>query len=238
MRYLKIGMLIAFVVACVLLAHVPAVRQAVGHWEPISQGDAQNVWLAGAIFTGVVALLVAVGVPRLALWTLGGVAFAFARGLLFAEVGTVLGSYAAFCFMRWAGRDALLRKWPVLDRYARRLGRGGWATVLLARLTPVSTVLVNAMLALTRVRHGQFLLASALGFLPEGVPAVLLGAAGRKFNQGLIMRSVAYVVAGAAVLALGTLLLVRYRRQAGAEENGAAPQPPQDGPEAADAGSS
>jgi uncharacterized membrane protein YdjX (TVP38/TMEM64 family) len=229
MRYLKIVLLVAFVAACVALAHVPAVRQAIGSWQPNAPGGEQNVWTAGAVFTGVVALLVAAGVPRLALWTLGGVAFGLARGLLFAEVGTVLGSYATFCFMRWAGRDAVLRKWPVLDRYAHRLGRGGWATVLVARVTPVSSLLVNATLALTRVRHTQFLLASAVGFLPEGVPVVLLGAAGRKLDQGMIVRSVAYVLAGVAVLVLGAVLLMRYRRRADAGDAAAEPEPPQEG---------
>jgi uncharacterized membrane protein YdjX (TVP38/TMEM64 family) len=231
---LKIALLAAFVVGCVLLAHEPAVRDALTQWWPAGEDTAQQGWAAGLVFTGVVAVLVAVGVPRLALWSLAGVTFGLARGLLFAEAGTLLGSYAIFCFVRWAGRDVILRKWPVLDRYGQRLGRGGWAAVCLARIMPISSLVVNATLALTPVTHREFLLASAVGFLPEGVPAVLLGAAGRKLGQGLITRSIAYILAGAVLLAVGAFLLMKYRRRPKVREAlGAAGEPegrcPQDG---------
>jgi uncharacterized membrane protein YdjX (TVP38/TMEM64 family) len=228
MRYLKPALLVAFVLASLVLAHIPAVRNAVTEWWPGADFIRDHVWTAGLIFTAGVAVLVAVGVPRLALWWLAGVMFGLARGLLFAEVGTVIGSYATFCFVRWAGRDMILRRWPVLDRYGQRLGKGGWATVFLARVTPISSLIINATLALTRVRHREFLLASAAGFLPEGAPATLLGAAGRKLGQGLLARSIAYILFGVVVLAAAGFFVIRYRRRAAAragQDGGAEDRP-------------
>lgn len=215
---LKIILLAVFVLASLVLAHIPAVRDAATQWWPAAQEIKDHPWTAGLVFAAMVAVLVAVGVPRLALWWLGGLTLGLARGILFAEIGTLIGSYATFCFVRWAGRDLILRKWPVLDRYGRRLGRGGWATVFLARITPISSLVINATLALTSVKHREFLLASAAGFLPEGVPATLLGAAGRKLGQGLLGRSIAYVLVGVVLLVVGGYLVVKYRRRSGASE--------------------
>ena len=211
---LKIILLAAFVAASLVLAYIPAVRNTVTAWWPAAEYTKEHVWTAGLIFTAGTAVLVAVGVPRLFFWWFAGVTFGLARGLLFAEVGTVIGSYATFCFVRWAGRDLILRKWPVLDRYGRRLGRGGWATVLLARVTPISSLAINATLALTPVTHRTFVLASAAGYLAEGIPATLLGAAGRKLGQGMLARSIAYILAGVVLLAFAGYLVVKYRRRA------------------------
>jgi len=210
---LKIALLVVFVTACLVLAHVPAVRNAMTGLWPVNEDTAQQGWGAGFAFAGAMAVLVAVGVPRLALWSLAGVTFGLGRGILFAEMGTLVGSYITFCFVRWAGREAILRKWPALERYGQRLGRGGWAAVLLARFAPIGGVVVNATLALSPVRHLEFLLASAAGFLPEGVPATLLGAGGRKLGQGMVTRSIAYVLGGLLLLGAGTYLLMRYRRR-------------------------
>ena len=227
-RYLKPALLVAFVAASLVLAHIPAVRNAVTEWWPGADFIRDHVWTAGLIFTAGVAVLVAVGVPRLALWWLAGVMFGLTRGLLFAEVGTVIGSYAMFCFVRWAGRDMILSRWPVLDRYGQRLGKGGWATVFLARVTPINSLIINTTLALTSVKHREFLLASAAGFLAEGVPATLLGAAGRKLGQGMLIRSIAYILVGVVVLAVAGYFLIRYRRRAGVRE-GLSPTAPPDG---------
>ncbi len=212
---LKLALLVAFVASCLVLAHVRGVRTALTGLWPVGQDTAQQGWGAGVAFAGVMAVLVAVGVPRLALWSLAGVTFGLGRGILFAEAGTLVGSYITFCLVRWAGRDLVLRKWPALERYGQRLGRGGWAAVLLARFAPIGGVVVNATLALSPVRHREFLLASAVGFLPEGVPATLLGAGGRKLGQGLVTRSIAYVLGGLVLLAAGTYLVMRYRRRGG-----------------------
>jgi uncharacterized membrane protein YdjX (TVP38/TMEM64 family) len=169
---LKIILLAAFVCASLALAQVPTVRSMVTQWWSAWQSVRGNEWTAGLVYAAIVAVLVAVGVPSLALWWLAGLTLGLARGLLFAEIGTLAGSYATFCFVRWAGRDLIRRRWPVLERYGQRLDRSGWATVLLARIAPITSLIVNATLALTPVRHREFLLASAAGFLPEGVPVV------------------------------------------------------------------
>ena len=49
------------------------------------------------------------------------------------------------------------------------------ASVALMRMLPVSNVIINAGLALSHVGNRAFLLGSLVGFLPQGVVAVVIG---------------------------------------------------------------
>ncbi|MEO8409405.1 MAG: hypothetical protein ABI478_02455, partial [Propionivibrio sp.] len=49
------------------------------------------------------------------------------------------------------------------------------ASVALMRMLPVSNVIINAALAVSRVDNRAFLLGSFVGFLPQGVVAVIVG---------------------------------------------------------------
>src|SRR5947209_19981030 len=51
------------------------------------------------------AILVGCGVPRLLLCGVGGMTLGFWKGIILAEMGTVLGYYGLFLFVRWGGRD-------------------------------------------------------------------------------------------------------------------------------------
>ena len=131
---------------------------------------------APAVFTLAVAVLTALGVPRLLLCSVGGMAFGFAWGLAWAQLGTVLGSYATFLFVRWRGRDYALSRYPCLRGFSHCLESRGFLSVVLIRQLPLSGFYNNVFLGLTPVRHGEFLVGSALGFLPLGLAACLLGA--------------------------------------------------------------
>lgn len=166
------------------------------------------------VFTFGVALLTALGLPRLLLCSLGGLAFGFAWGLLWTQLGTVLGSYVLFLLVRWRGRAYTLDRYPKLGGLLRNMEGRGLLAVVLMRQLPLHGFYNTLLLGLAPVSHGEFLLGSLLGFLPLGLTACLLGA-------GLIqpdwLKAVQYVaLALASSLALGVLLKSLARRQGGA----------------------
>ena len=156
------------------------------------------------VFTASVTLLTAIGLPRLLLCSLGGVVFGFAWGLIFAQIGTVLGSYATFLFVRWSGRDYALCHFPRLRSFSKKLECQGLLSVLLIRQLPVSGFHNSVFLGLTRVNHHDFLLGSFLDFLPLSIPTCLVGAGLIQVNwqKGLeyMVLGLAYSVVFAAAL--------------------------------------
>jgi len=176
---------------------------------------------AYAAFTAVVALLVAAGVPRLVLCGAGGLLFGFWWGLLLSEIGTVAGSYALFLFVRWGGRDWVLHRWPNLRRWSHNLRSAGLPTVLIMRQLPVAGFAVNLVLGLTHIRNRDFLLGTALGLLPEGVPATMIGAGlmhGKPQLAVGIIAAAVILLAGAWII-MG-LYLRRSQRQTGVAATG------------------
>ncbi len=127
-------------------------------------------------FAAIAALLIAVGVPRLALFGIAGFLFGFAEGLAVAMVAGVAGSWLCFAVVRWG-----FREWAVQRFGERRLFRhvttagSRVGSVFLIRQLPLSNAMVNAGLALTGIRTTTFLAGSFLGFLPNGAVATLIG---------------------------------------------------------------
>jgi len=150
-------------------------------------------WAAPAAFLAAAAGLIAIGCPRLLFCPIAGMAFGFFPGLLWTQVGTLIGSYGTFLFVRWAGREFVLRQWPKLHKYSPLIAEGS-LSVLLIRQIPVSGVWINALLALSHVRHRDFLVGTAIGTLPEAIPATLLGAGVAQVSAG---KRVAYILVAA-----------------------------------------
>lgn len=148
---------------------------------------------APLVFTMGSALLTVIGAPRLLVCSLGGMAFGFAVGLLWSQLGTLLGSYLIFLFIRWKGRDYALHRFPRLREYSQGLDRHGLSAVVLIRQLPINGFYNNVLLGLTPVSHGEFLMGSLMGYLPLGITACLFGA-------GLIQRD---LIKGVEFLALG-----------------------------------
>lgn len=136
---------------------------AMGYWAPLVYV------LAGMLLT-------IVGVPRLLICSLGGLAFGFAWGLAWSHLATLLGSYATFVFVRWGGRAWSLEHFPRLRGFTGQMHERGVLAVLLIRQLPMAGFYNNLLLGLTPVSHRDFWFGSILGFLPMGVTACLLGA--------------------------------------------------------------
>ncbi len=201
-RWLRIAALVALV----------GILLAVVYWSPLrlwlervrevsDQIRAAGIW-APLLLTLGIAVLVAVGFPRLALCVISGMALGFWSGLLWAQLGTLLGNYATFLVARFAARKWAEERLSRGGRLHSLIQREGIAGVILARQVPVPGLLVNLACALFPLRHRQFLIGTLLGQLPEAVPFTLMGAGmlGRSFAKSAGLISLGVVAAVAAWL--------------------------------------
>jgi uncharacterized membrane protein YdjX (TVP38/TMEM64 family) len=161
---------------------------------------------APLVFVAGTALLMVVGVPRLVLCSFAGAAFGPFWGLVWSQLGTLLGAYGTFLTVRTCGRTSILRRYPQLDRYSCRIRKRGLLTVLLIRQLPMNSFHNNLLLGLSPVEHRDFLLGSLLGYLPLGLTAVLIGAG---MVQTDLTRLVQYLAAGITVFFMLGFLLKR-----------------------------
>lgn len=114
-------------------------------------------------------LLCACGIPRQSVALVGGYLFGAGLGTLLALICMLAGCLLTYHLARLAGAGTVRHHWPSL---ALRLDH--WATdrvfirTLMIRLFPVgSNLLTNIGAGVSGARPGPFLLASAIGFLPQ-----------------------------------------------------------------------
>ncbi|MFB6548590.1 TVP38/TMEM64 family protein [Streptomyces sp. NPDC056405] len=143
-------------------------------WPPQLGGAAAAVAYAVAYGLCTVAF-----VPRPLLNLAAGALFGSQLGLASALAGTVLGAGIAFCLGRMLGQEALrplLRgKW--LKAADGQLSRHGVRSMLAARLFPgVPFAAANYCAAVSRMGLLPFLLATALGSIPNTAAYVVAGA--------------------------------------------------------------
>ena len=216
---IKIALQILLLVGSALLIFLPSVRDQFTHLHEISSYLNSMGWAAPLVFIPAVALLVAIGVPRLLLCPIGGMAFGFYKGLLWAQLGTMLGFYATFLFVRWSGRDIILRKWPRLSRYAEVSRRKGIMTVLLIRQLPVTGFYINLLLGLMPLSHPDFLMGTMIGILPAAVPATLLGSGAVSFTSAESkVYTLLAIAAGIALWVLAGSLFRFYLKKRNSED--------------------
>jgi len=170
--------------------------------------DIQNVkysllslgWTGPAAWMVIVFALVAAGMPRLLFCPIGGLAFGFWHGLLWTQAATLAGYYALFLFVRWGGRDFVLRHWPRVGRVKEHFhGHSAALLVFAIRQLPISGLIINFLLGLSPVRHGHFLLGTAFGILPEAIPFTLVASGLVKLDD---QNTPVYIGAAVGILAL------------------------------------
>ena len=150
-----------------------------------------------------IAMLVGCGVPRLLLCTSAGTMLGFWGGLLVGELGTVLGYYGVFMFIRWGGREWALHRWPKLNTWADRVKGQGIVGVILLRQMPIHGTLTNLGLGLSGMKQRQFLIGTAIGIIPESIPAVIVGTSLVKGSTKAIAASL-----GGAAIAFAVIWIV------------------------------
>jgi uncharacterized membrane protein YdjX (TVP38/TMEM64 family) len=188
--------------AAILLAvvYLSPVRQYLGRLQELSSFIRGFGWRGPLVFTVSVALLVAVGFPRLFFCVLAGMAFGFWPGLLWAQLGTLAGNYAVFMVARSGGRNWAERYFARHTKLQNVIQKEGAAGVILARQLPVPGLLINMACGLFAIRSYDFFIGTIIGQLPEAIPCTLIGAgvlqASFRRSLGLISLAVAAAVLG------------------------------------------
>ena len=174
----KLVVLVGVAIALWLLVHNTSLGSRLRDWNTLVNLFREvHGAKAYAYFVIISALLTMVGTPRLLMWALGGFAFGLAQGVLWSSLSSLLGSLIVFHAARWSGRDWLSGRFGQ-NRFFRIIthAKPTILSVALIRLLPVSNTITNVGLALSSVGDRPFILGSLIGFLPQGVVAVAVGA--------------------------------------------------------------
>ena len=170
-------------------------------------------WVGPVVWMGIVFALVSAGTPRLLFCPIGGLAFGFWHGLLWTQLATLAGYYTLFLFVRWGGRDFVLRHWPRVGRLREHFhGHSAALLVFAMRQLPISGLIINLLLGLSPIRHRHFLLGTAFGILPEAVPFTLVASGVLKLSGG---NTPLYIVAAAGILLLVSASMWYFSRHSG-----------------------
>ncbi|WP_445525670.1 TVP38/TMEM64 family protein [Streptomyces cyslabdanicus] len=143
-------------------------------WPPYLDGAA-----AAVVFAAAYGLCTVAFVPRPLLNLAAGALFGSQLGLATALAGTVLGAGAAFALGRVLGQDALrpLLRGRLLKAADGQLSRHGFRSMMAARLFPgVPFWAANYCAAVSRMGWTAFLLATALGSIPNTAAYAVAGA--------------------------------------------------------------
>ncbi|MFJ9818972.1 TVP38/TMEM64 family protein [Streptomyces sp. NPDC101151] len=173
--YARLSLLLALLAgaaACVLLFEPQ--RLLTHGWPPQLGGAA-----AAVVFGVAYGLCTVAFVPRPLLNLAAGALFGSQLGLVTALAGTVLGAGVAFGLGRMLGQDALrpLLRGRWLKAADGQLSRHGFRSMLAARLFPgVPFWAANYCAAVSRMGWLSFLLATALGSIPNTAAYAVAGA--------------------------------------------------------------
>lgn len=203
-------LLAAAAVVFILLYFTPlgAVVKDIHKLRAFLKGD--DLW-AELTYVACVTALMAVGVPRLMFYGLGGLVFGFWEGLILAQLGSLGGSFVMFQAVRSGGRGWLMKRFGKHRLMRKACGSfSSVKAVVLIRQLPLSNIVINSALAVSQVRPGVFLVGSFIGFLPQGVIATLIG-------SGVVdekaMSGLGQLLAAGVVLLVGALFIRHWRRK-------------------------
>lgn len=130
-------------------------------------------------FIAIYILACVLFVPGLILTIGAGVIFGVVWGSIYVSIASTAGATAAFVVGRYLARNAVARRIEGNPRFRSiddAVAREGWKIVLLTRLSPVFPFnLLNYAYGLTRVRLGEYVLASWIGMMPATVMFVYVG---------------------------------------------------------------
>lgn len=170
-------------------------------WPPQLGG----AW-AAVVFAGAYGLCTVAFVPRPLLNVAAGALFGSATGIGVSLAGTVLGAGLAFGLGRALGQDALrpLLRGRLLKAADGQLSRHGMRSMLAARLFPGLPFWgVNYAASVSRMTWTPFLVATALGSVPNTAAYVIAGARAGSPTSPVFLLALASIalptVAGAVV---------------------------------------
>lgn len=176
----KVIVFAVIVVACLAVVYLSPLRHYLTHLQEISQKIRAMGLLGPVVLVASVAVLVSVGFPRLLFCFIAGMTFGFWRGLVLAQLGTLIGNYAVFMAARYGGRDWAENWLKRRQRMRGFLRQNSISGVILARQLPVPGFVVNLTFGLLPIRQRDFCLGTIVGQLPQAVPCTLMGAGALK----------------------------------------------------------
>jgi len=215
----RLSLLVALLGAaasCVLLFEPQ--RLLADGWPPQVGGAAAAVVFGAAYGVCTVAF-----VPRPLLNLAAGALFGSQVGLATALAGTVLGAGAAFGLGRVLGQDALrpLLRARWLQAADGQLSRHGFRSMMAARLFPgVPFWAANYCAAVSRMGWLPFLIATALGSIPNTAAYVVAGARASSPTSPAFLIAMAFIAVPAVA---GTV--VAWRKRHHLRGHGAPSQP-------------
>ncbi|WP_328368728.1 TVP38/TMEM64 family protein [Streptomyces sp. NBC_00445] len=175
-------------------------------WPPQIGGPTAVV-----IFAVAYGLVTVAFVPRPLLNLAAGALFGSALGLVAAIIGTVIGAAISFALGRLLGQDALrpLLRGRLLHAADRQFSRHGFRSMLAVRLFPgVPFWAANYAASVSRMGYFPFLLATALGSMPNVAAYVVAGARAGAPTSPVFLIAVAAI----ALPALGGAVLAWRKR--------------------------
>ncbi|HYG34760.1 MAG TPA: VTT domain-containing protein [Clostridia bacterium] len=172
-KILLLALIAAVFLTVVYLTPLREYRERLGEISKYIKGLGM---LAPLALTLSVAVLVAVGFPRLLCCVIAGMALGFWSGLLWAQIGTLMGNYVTFMVARSGSKEWVKAYLSKRGRLHNLIQREGVAGVILARQLPVPGLLINLTCGLFSVRHRDFFFGTIIGQLPEAIPCTLIGA--------------------------------------------------------------
>ncbi|WP_045219848.1 TVP38/TMEM64 family protein [Desulfonatronum thioautotrophicum] len=203
--------LITIVLLGLILMHITPLRSLLAGTELLGQWFMARGVMGMLLYIAGVTLLVCLGVPRLLLCSIGGMAFGFWQGLFLTQAGTVVGFYTIFILVRHAGWNfAFLRKRPSLDAIQHRIGTGGVLSVFGIRMMPLSGFYSTIMMGMLPIRHHHFLVGTFLGTFPQAIPATLIGSGA---TQETLHTSIAFIIAAVIAFVIIWLCIDAYRKK-------------------------
>lgn len=196
---LKPVMVFLVLAAGLVVVYLSPLRYYLSHVRELKAKLAELGWAGPVAYMAGVLILVTMGAPRLLFCPIGGLAFGFVWGLVWTQIPTLIAYYVVFLFVRWGGRDFVLRHWPKFGHWKLVLGRRAILTLVFLRQAPVHGLVVNVLLALSPIHHADFLMGTALGLLPQAVPFTLVASGAVKVSGG---ESVLYILGGLLTVVL------------------------------------
>ena len=175
-------------------------------WPPQLGGAA-----AAMVFAGAYGLCTVAFVPRPLLNLAGGALFGSQLGIGTTLAGTVLGAGLAFGLGRVLGQDALrpLLRGRLLKAADGQLSRHAFRSMMAARLFPgVPFWAANYCAAVSRMGWVPFLVATALGSIPNTAAYVVAGARASSPTSPAFLIAMACIALPALV---GTVIVWRKR---------------------------
>lgn len=166
--------------------------------------------------TGFFVLGALIFVPRTLMCVAAGIVFglwAVPFSLLGSTIGAALGFVLVRYFFRAPFERATLRR-PKWRAVLQAVDEDGWRIVALLRLgAPLPATVQNSLFALTRIHFWPYVIATAIGNLPQTILFVYLGAAAKVTLSGQSqLGSAITMLAGAAIIGIVVVRITRKAR--------------------------